>query len=109
MPFGYEYQCDHCGLEIRLSGLWEFYRDELGLRHPYGHPFACCEEAERSGVSGFYIEMYCPKCRSVRNIVVIEFDHPKNGSFNANLAGLVDIHQKQYPAVCDQCGGKSHF
>jgi hypothetical protein len=29
MPFGYEYQCDHCGLEIKPSGLWEFYCDEL--------------------------------------------------------------------------------
>lgn len=50
MPFGYDWKCNHCGNQIRTGGLWEFYRDELGLRHPYGHPVPVSKEAIKSGV-----------------------------------------------------------
>jgi hypothetical protein len=103
MPFGYDWQCNHCSNQIRTSGLWEFYRDALGLRHHYGHPAPVSQDAIKSGVKGLYGEWYCPECREVRNIVAIEFDSPKDGSFKANVAGLEGIDQKEYPAICDRC------
>lgn len=106
MPFGYDWKCNHCGNQIRTGGLWEFYRDELGLRHPYGHPVPVSKEAIKSGVQGFFGEWYCPKCREVRNIVAVEFVEPKNGSLDACKAGLsdkIEAPKREYEAVCDRC------
>ena len=32
MPTGFIYKCNNCGYAVTLSGLWEFYIDEFGLR-----------------------------------------------------------------------------
>jgi hypothetical protein len=104
MPFGYDWECRKCHYSIRTGGLWEFYIDEHGLRQPYGHPVPVSEEAIKAGVKGFFGLWYCPKCRQIINKVVIEFDVPIDGSFNANLAGLEKTGKKEYPAICDKCG-----
>jgi hypothetical protein len=105
MPFGYDWTCDNCNYTIRTSGLWEFYRDRLGLRHRYGHPTPKSDEAKRAGVKGFTGVLYCTKCRQLREIVVYEFDQPQNGSMGACMSfSNPKIPHKEYKTVCDICG-----
>ncbi len=48
----YVLECNNSRRSIRMSGPWEFYRDEHGKRKVYGHPRAISEEARRRGIYG---------------------------------------------------------
>ena len=108
MPFGTVWKCNHCNYSIRTSALWEFYIDEFGLRQKYGHPGPNSEQAKNAGVMGFTAEWYCPVCRSIHDVVVIEFNQPQNGSLGALMAyyDKPDVQHTEYNPVCDKCGIK---
>ena len=104
MPFGYDWTCDNCNYTIRTAGLFEFYRDELGLRHRYGHPFPTTDESKRSSVKGFTAVWYCTKCQQLREVVVVEFVRSQGGSLGACLAyDDPEVERTEFPAVCDVC------
>jgi Zn finger protein HypA/HybF involved in hydrogenase expression len=100
MGFSTDWRCEQCGYTLCISGLWEFYRDDMGLRRFYGHPGASSPEAAESGVKGFTTDDYCPKCREIRTVVVLEFVNPKNRALDAWLS----VKQNQYQTLCDRCG-----
>jgi predicted RNA-binding Zn-ribbon protein involved in translation (DUF1610 family) len=68
------WKCESCGWTINTSGPHEFYRDNAGIRKPYGHPSPISEEAKKQGVKGFYIKGYCPTCDEAREAITVEFD-----------------------------------
>lgn len=103
MGAGYEYICDTCGYKVETSGPWEFYRDTEGQRKPYGHPVPMSQEAEEAGIKGFSINAYCPQCDRVRDVILVEFETPRD--YHAAWAGcgrLPDDHQ----LTCGICGGR---
>jgi hypothetical protein len=107
MPFGYDWKCNHCNYSIRTSALWEFYIDEFGLRQKYGHPGPNSEQAKNAGVMGFSAEWYCPTCRSVRDVVVIEFNDSQKGPLPALMAyyDRPETEHEEFEVICDKCGG----
>jgi hypothetical protein len=108
MPFGYDWKCNNCGYQLRTSALWEFYIDEFGLRQKYGHPCPNSEQAKNAGVMGFSAEWYCPTCRSVRDVVVLEFDKSKSGPLAALMAyyDRPETDHEEFEVICDKCGEK---
>jgi len=100
MGFSTDWKCEQCGYIVCISGLWEFYRDDMGLRHFYGHPIPSSLEAAESGVKGFTIDAYCPECREIRTAVVAEFGNSKNRALDAWLS----VKHDKYEAPCDKCG-----
>jgi Zn finger protein HypA/HybF involved in hydrogenase expression len=100
MGFSTGWRCEECGFELCISGLWEFYRDEMGLRRAYGHPIASSSEAVESGIKGFTTDAYCPECRDIRSVVVSEFEKPKSRALEA----WKYIKGYEYKALCDRCG-----
>jgi ribosomal protein L44E len=107
MPFGFIWKCDKCEYSIRTAGLFEFYIDEFGLRQRYGH-LSRSAEAQKAGVMGFSVEWYCPTCRSVRDVGVIEFNDSQKGPLPALLAyyNRPETQHEEFEAVCDKCGEK---
>jgi hypothetical protein len=107
MPFGTVWKCNQCGFVIRTSGLWEYFIDEFGLRQKYGHPLPISKAAINAGVRGFSVQWYCSRCRSVRDISVLEFDKPQPGSLGALGAySFTDTPLQEFEAVCDKCSEK---
>jgi hypothetical protein len=97
------YKCNNCGHETGISGPWEFYRDSAGTLKHYGHPVACSEEAEKSGVKGFYKNLYCPNCKLVKRVIEMEFEQavPRFGVWRYALA-----FKDEANPVCPDCGSK---
>ena len=107
MPFGTVWKCNNCGYQLRTSALWEFYIDEFGLRQKYGHPGPNSEHAKNAGVMGFTAQWFCPVCRSIRDVVVIEFNRAQPGSLGALGAySFTNTPRQEFEAVCDKCGTK---
>ena len=108
MPTGFIYKCTNCGYAVTLSGIWEFYIDEFGLRQRYGHPGPKSKAAKNAGVRGFSVQWYCSSCRSVRDVAVIEFNKSQNGPLPALMAyyDRPETEHEEFEAVCDKCGGK---
>jgi rubrerythrin len=107
VPFGFIWKCDKCGYSIRTAGLFEFYIDEFGLRQRYGH-LSRSAKAKQAGVMGFSVEWYCPTCRSVRDVVVMEFNDSQKGPLPALMAyyDRPETEHEEFEAVCDKCGSK---
>lgn len=106
MGSGYEHKCDRCGYEVATSGPWEFYRDELGLRHPYGHPVPASDEAERAGIAGLSAEMYCLDCRQVSDVILVEFVRPAEDSLLVWLGRCEPMEEYRHEGAvrCPSCG-----
>jgi len=63
---------------VETNGPHEFYVDAQGEHERYGHPVPRSEEAEEAGVSGLTMVAYCPVCDEVHEVVIKEFDPPRN-------------------------------
>lgn len=98
-----KYKCSNCDFEEEISGPWEFYRDENGIRHPYGHPGALSKEAEAKGVKGFYEVGYCSKCNQVRDAITLEFEKPVYEDW---WGKAIDEEGKRFKPTCSECGTK---
>ena len=101
MPTGLIYKCTNCGYAVTLSWIWEYYIDEFGLRQRYGH-LSRSIQAQKAGVRGFSVEWYCSTCRSVRDVVVIEFNESQNGPLPALMAYYEE--HAEFEPICDKCG-----
>jgi len=103
MPTGVIYKCNNCGEAVTLSGLFEYYIDESGLRKRYGH-LNRSDKAKQTGVMGFSVEWYCRQCQKVREAVVVEFSSPRNGPLDSCLAySDPAVEHKYFLAVCNKC------
>ena len=107
MPTGFIYKCTNCGYAVTLSGIWEFYIDEFGLRKRYGH-LARSVEVQKAGVMGFSVEWYCPTCRSVRDVSVLEFSDSQKGPLPALMAYYErpETEHEEFEPICDKCSGE---
>jgi len=107
MPTGFIYKCNNCGYAVNLSGIWEFYIDEFGLRQRYGH-LSRSAKAKQAGVMGFSVEWYCRTCQSVRDVVVMEFNDSQKGPLSALMAyyDRPETEHQTFEPTCDKCGGK---
>ena len=105
MPFGSIWTCNNCHYEVTVSGMWDYYIDENGTRKRCGH-LSRSAEAQKSLITGCSVEWYCPTCRSVRDVPVLEFDKSKNSP----LPALTDHYDKpdveDVPVLCDTCGSE---
>jgi rRNA maturation protein Nop10 len=102
----YVLECDKCGRSIRISGPWEFYRDETGRRKPYGHPGPMSEEAKERGVYGLSATMYCPDCGRVSSLILVEFVTPVKYPQPVWLGHHEpkDEYKGEDPIKCPKCG-----
>ena len=96
-----EWQCSQCGNKVGTGGPWEFYRDKEGRRQPYGHPEPCPREAREAGIKGFSFLTYCPKCNSVKDLILVEFQKARD--YRAAWEGC-----KRRKLTCGECGGRLH-
>ena len=92
------WKCNSCGYELCTSGDHEFYRDEKGMLHDYGHPVPVSEEAKKQGIKGFTVKWYCPKCQVVREVIITEFDKPLLGRYS------VKNKRHNFEPHCSTCG-----
>jgi len=84
----------------RSGGSHEFYRDDNGELHPYGHPGAISKEAKEKGVKGFYIRGYCTKCDTVKAAIIREFNTPVHKGW-----WHIPVNEgKCFKPICDECG-----
>ena len=105
MPFGSIWTCNNCHYEVTVSGMWDYYIDENGTRKRCAH-LSRSAEAQKSLITGCSVEWYCPTCRSVRDVPVLEFDKSKNSPLPAlsdhyDKSGVEDV-----PVLCDKCGSE---
>jgi Zn finger protein HypA/HybF involved in hydrogenase expression len=107
MPFGFIWKCNKCEYSVTTSGLYFYFVDKTGLRKRYGH-LGRSEEAKESGISGFTVEWYCSKCHSLREAVVLQFDHPQNGPVAAFMEYWNNLksENKDFEIVCPKCGAE---
>ena len=107
MPDGFIWKCNKCEYSVTTSGLYFYYVDKLGKRQRYGH-LGRSEKAKESGINGFTVEWYCSKCQSLREAVVLQFDHPQNGPIAAFMEYWNNLksENKDFEIVCDKCGSQ---
>ena len=53
MGAGYRMKCNNCDFSVVTSGPWEFFRDEKGKPHDFGHPSPVSDEAGNGVFTGF--------------------------------------------------------
>ena len=85
----------------------EFYRDGQGNRKPYGHPLPFPGEARDYGVKGLSVNLYCPICQKVFDMVVVEFDEPYHcdeGELFWDDAEDPDRYRNEGSVKCPGCG-----
>ena len=106
MGASYLHTCDRCKYSIRTSGPWEFYRNLLGIRRPFGHPSAVSRAASRRGVYGLSGELYCAKCDKVCDVILVEFrkpTHDRTAVWHGNLE-VKDEYRDEDAVKCPECG-----
>jgi len=67
MATGITYQCDHCGYQVPLTTVQQFYVDAAGIRQRFGHPCETRPEAINARVKGFEAWLYCGECIVLTN------------------------------------------
>ena len=95
-----KWKCESCGFQVETSGSHEFYRDENGECHSYGHPGASSKEAKERGVKGFYVRGYCAKCDSMKAAITREFNTPVHEGW----WHIPDNKVKSFKPICSECG-----
>jgi hypothetical protein len=85
MGASYRHTGDRCGYAVETSGPWEFYRDQAGMRQPYGHPVPRSREAKERGIAGFSALMYCTICDQVVDVIVQEYPTAIGEALGATL------------------------
>lgn len=94
----YQWKCESCSYMVETDGPHEFYIDSHGQRQRYGHPLPRSDEAEKAGVSGLTTVAYCPVCDEVHEVVIEQFDPPRNF-----ITCWLGAHNLIEPA-CPECG-----
>jgi rRNA maturation protein Nop10 len=92
------WKCDSCGYAVETNGPHEFYLDTQGEHQRYGHPVPRSEEAGKAGVAGLTTLAYCPVCDEVHEVVIQEFDPPRNF-----ITCWLGAHHLIEP-TCPECG-----
>ena len=106
------HECNRCEYLIWTSGPWEFYRNILGVRKPYGHPGPISTIAKKHGISGLCGECYCPKCDKNYDIVLIEIKRPIRNRWRGpsiweiskNVAAYKNRIKEVWDKKCPKCG-----
>ena len=97
-----KWECSSCDFKVVTSGSHEFYRDEKGEFHPYGHPTAGSTKAIEAGVKGFCVRGYCTKCNAVKVAITREFKTlVHEGWWHKS-----DNEEKRIKPICSECGNE---
>jgi len=103
---GYKFECDRCGYIVETMGPSEFYRDGQRNRKPYGHPLPFPGEALDYGVKGLSADLYCPFCKKIFDMVMVEFDipyHCDKGEIFWDDVEDPDRHRNEGSVICPGC------
>jgi hypothetical protein len=108
MGAGVLIRCSKCEFSVTTSGPWEFYRNWIGRRKPYGHPASISWWAERRGIYGFSEILYCPHCDETFDVILSEFKKPIKDSLSAwgMLIKLSEECKEEKKAQCPKCGNR---
>lgn len=107
MGAGFIIRCSKCGHSVSTSGPWEFYRNWIGKKKPYGHPGPTSWWAKRRGIYGLSEILYCAHCDETFDIIVSEFKKPiKDGSspWLRDERDLKDEFKNKENPQCPKCG-----
>jgi hypothetical protein len=94
----YQWKCESCSYMVETNGPHEFYIASHGQRQRYGHPLPRSKEAEEAGVAGLTVVAYCPVCDEAHEVVIEEFDPPRNF-----ITCWLGAHNLIEP-TCPECG-----
>lgn len=100
----YSWHCNTCDNRFVTSGSWPFYRDSEGKIKPYGHPVPNSVEANKQGISGFYVEAYCSDCNQVNTAVMAEYNKPAPHPYAHFFGCSEDCKLKKAELDCPNCG-----
>jgi hypothetical protein len=108
MGAGFIIRCSKCEFSVTTSGPWEFYRNWIGKRKPYGHPGPINFIAKMRGIFGFSGILYCLHCDEIFDVILSEFKKPiKDGSSPwGDDHELKDEFKEEKKAQCPKCGNR---
>ena len=108
MGAGYRMKCNNCDFSIATSGPWEFFRDEKGKQHDFGHPSPVSEEAAQRGVYGLYGKLYCPTCNKVVTVILVEFKEPCRDALSlwSGQCEPLEKYLEEDAVKCPKCKNK---
>jgi rubredoxin len=95
---GITWKCKNCNNEVIITDDWEFYLDGSQKRKRYGYPVPLSQEGVE-GVKGFSADLYCPKCKDVRDVIIEEFK-------KAAKQSCPNGDKLEIEPVCNICGTK---
>ena len=104
MPYVYVYQCNSCQYDVEVSLCREFRREPDGSRVPYEYPGEELYEWPPKRVAGLWSHLWCPGCRAVRTLVVVELDEPAEHPVQAFLAAEARGFTGMESGPCPECG-----
>ena len=87
MAVYWDWKCSNCGFTVETSWSHEFFRDDYGELHPYGHPQATSKEAKEKG-------------DSVKDAITREFNTPVHEGW----WHMPDNEVKSFTPICGECG-----
>ncbi len=97
---GITWKCKKCNYEVIITDGWEFYRDECGNRKRYSHPCPISKKGVKS-IRGFSADLYCPKCKDVKDIIIEEFG--KSATQDCNVCGTKLKRSLDESDLCPRC------
>src|SRR5687767_1256158 len=104
MPYVYVYECGACRADLEITLCKEFRRESDGTRLPYEYPAPDVYEWPPRRVAGLWSQLWCPRCRALRNRVVVELDEPAEHPVQAFLAAEAKGLTGAESGPCPECG-----
>jgi hypothetical protein len=103
MPYVYVYECTDCRYDFEIILCREFRREADGTRVDYEYPDPDVIEWPPKRVSGLWSYLWCPACRDVRPLVVVELDEPAEHPVQAFLAAEAKGYTGMETGPCPEC------
>jgi len=104
MPYVYVYQCQRCGFDAEICVCREFRREADGAPVDYEYPSGDLYEWPPRRVAGLWSRLWCPACRRVQSLVLLELDEPAEHPVQAFLAAEARGFTGEETGPCPACG-----
>jgi hypothetical protein len=86
MPYVYVYECDRCRADVEITLCREFRKEPDGRRVDYQYPDPELYEWPPKRVAGLWSRLWCPVCRALRSVVIVELEQAAEHPVQAFLA-----------------------
>ncbi len=104
MPYCYLYQCPRCERDVEIAFGREYEVTPNGERQDYRYPDPDAYEWPQRRVAGLWNRLWCPRCATTREHVIVTLEGPAEHPIQAFLAAEANGLRGDETGPCAACG-----